>query len=300
MNKKWDVLGIGISTVDELLYLDHYPAADTKMALQNIKRQGGGLVATALVAAARLGVRAAYGGILGLDDASQWIETDLAREGVDISPVIHRDDTFASQAFIMVDSTHHTRTILFRVDEQPFTLDDMPTVETVRQAHILLIDDVITTHVVQLAQIARESGIDVVADLEFEPSLLMNPSINHLIVSSGFAVKHSDATNPMEAAKLFWHDQRAAVVVTDGANGAYFYTGEGDVQHQPAFEVDVVDTTGCGDVFHGAYTAALRWGYPVESCVRFASATSALKATQPGGRQGIPDQETVEAFLAEN
>ena len=69
------------------------------------------------------------------------------------------------------------------------------------------------------------------------------------------------------------------------------------VLHQPAFRVETVDTTGCGDVFHGAYAAALREGRPIADRLRFAAAVAALKATRVGGQKGIPSREEVEAFL---
>jgi len=95
-----------------------------------------------------------------------------------------------------------------------------------------------------------------------------------------------------------WDMGKAAVVVTCGAEGSW-WIGEG-VQapvHQPAFAVEVVDTTGCGDVFHGAYAAAWVRGLPLGERVRVASAAAALKATQPGGQTGSPRWDEVQAFL---
>jgi sugar/nucleoside kinase (ribokinase family) len=94
-----------------------------------------------------------------------------------------------------------------------------------------------------------------------------------------------------------WDKDRQAVVVTCGAAGAWFAGIDGVVQHQPAFSVKVADTTGCGDVFHGAYAAEIVRGVAVADCVRFASAAAALKATQPGGQRGIPTRAGVERFL---
>jgi sulfofructose kinase len=68
--------------------------------------------------------------------------------------------------------------------------------------------------------------------------------------------------------------------------------------HQPAFAVEVIDTTGAGDVFHGAYALALAEGRGVESAMRFASGVAALKCTHHGGRAGIPTRQEVDAFLA--
>jgi len=88
------------------------------------------------------------------------------------------------------------------------------------------------------------------------------------------------------------------VVVTCGADGCwYLEPGSATPRHQPAFTVKVVDTTGCGDVFHGAYATGLARGMPVAERIRFAAAAAALKATQTGGQAGIPSLAEVQSFL---
>ena len=94
--------------------------------------------------------------------------------------------------------------------------------------------------------------------------------------------------------------QSAAGVVTAGANGCWYSEHGGEVHHVPAYQVNVVDTTGCGDVFHGSYAAALARGESASRAVHVASASAAIKATLPGGRQGIPGLAAVEAFLKAN
>ena len=120
---------------------------------------------------------------------------------------------------------------------------------------------------------------------------------DHLIVSHSFAQQLTNSADPVEAAKSLWSEGRAAVVITCGAEGAWFLTEGEKVQHQPAFKVKVVDTTGCGDVFHGVYAAMLARGANPAERIRFASAAAALKATQPGGQAGIPTRSAVELFL---
>ena len=101
------------------------------------------------------------------------------------------------------------------------------------------------------------------------------------------------------AARAMWSQRRKAVVVTCGASGCWYLDGEmaGKPQHQKAFAVEVVDTTGCGDVFHGAYATALANELPLPERIRFASAAAAMKATRPGGQKGIPTLSQLQEFL---
>ena len=97
-------------------------------------------------------------------------------------------------------------------------------------------------------------------------------------------------------------NRRACTAVTDRPRGCWFIDGDTgrEVQHQSAFKVKVVVTTGCGDVFHGSYTAAIIWGMPVNMAIQVDSAAATIKATQPGGQHGAPDHLTMRHFLQES
>src|SRR5579859_6727890 len=110
---RWDVLGLGCVAVDHLLYLDEYPAADSKVRIKRYERSCGGLSANALVAASRLGAACAFAGALGSDDDSRYVLHSLASEGIDLSPVVYRSGVRPIRSTILVDETLHTRTILF-------------------------------------------------------------------------------------------------------------------------------------------------------------------------------------------
>ena len=161
------------------------------------------------------------------------------------------------------------------------------------------------------ARIAREAGVPVVADLEKRLGAgfdVLFGLVDHPIVPWEFAAALTGAADVPAAVRRMWDmpvqpgtGGRSAVVVTRGIEGSWCTGGEnpGKVFHQPAFRVQTVDTTGCGDVFHGAYAAALRQGRPLVERVRFAAAVAALKATRVGGQKGIPSREEAERFLAQ-
>jgi ribokinase len=303
--KTIDVLGLGCAAVDDLLYVPHYPAEDTKMQVRRRERQCGGLCATALVAAARLGARCAYAGSLGDDDLSRFVRGRLGEEGVDLAHLRQLPDARPVHSVILVDETRHTRTIVYDVNNAGRALPDWPPDEVLLAAKVLLVDYYGVEGMVRAARVARTAGIPVVADLErARPDDLLTELVelvDHLVVPLDFAEAWTGRSGAAEAALALWTLRREAVVVTCGIEGSW-YVGCGDLAtlcHQPAFRVDTVDTTGCGDVFHGAYAAGLAEGLSLAERVRLASATAAMKATRAGGQPGIPTRAAVETFLQE-
>jgi len=300
----YDVLGIGIVAVDDLLMVDNYPSADSKMRADKVVRQGGGLTGTALVASSRLGAKSAYGGILGQDDLSNWTVSELEREGIDCSLTIRSGDIKPYHAIIVVDTTHHTRTIIFSdegVMPRPIeTIDE----SFVSKAKVILIDQLGIDVMLHTTLIAKKLGIPTVADIEREEhpkTRELLSQIDHLVLSTSFAGKLTGSDDPTKQVKALYKNDRACTAITAGIKGCWCMTkGSSEIKHQPAFRVQTVDTTGCGDVFHGAYAAGIAWGWDIPKCIEFASATAALKATKPGGRAGIPDKATVEKFLKDS
>lgn len=300
--KLYDVLGLGVLAVDELLYVEHYPPPDTKTPVLHRERQAGGLTGTALVAAARLGAKCAYAGMLGRDELSQFVAEVFRREGIDLTHVVWRDDAQPVHSFIIVDTHAHTRNIFFLRGAKTGADPDAPSPEVIESTRVLFADHHGLPGMVRAARIAAEAGIPVVADFErpggegFEELLCLT---NHLIVSREFAEQFAPGPSLPEVVKRIRRHPHQTVVVTCGAEGGW-YVGEGIEEpiHYPAYRVQVVDTTGCGDVFHGAYAAALARGLPLPERIRIASATAAIKAMHYGGQAGIPDWKTVCAFLA--
>lgn len=297
----YDVLGFGVISVDDLLYVDHYLPPDGKAQVRERRRDGGGLTGTALVAAARLGARAAYCGILGDDEASRWAQQSLEREGIDCSRVLHRPEARPTQSVIIVEQTTGRRTIYYsRAGVTPRRPQDMGE-ELIASTRVLFVDHTVAEAALAAAELAHRHGIPIVADIEqehdpFVPELL--PQIDHLIVSIELARRATGEAEPEAMVRGLGGPGRAACVVTAGERGAWYAERGGAVHHVPALAVQTVDTTGCGDVFHGAYAACIARGETVERAVLVATATAGLKATHPGGRAGIPYRATVEALLA--
>jgi sugar/nucleoside kinase (ribokinase family) len=298
----FDVLGLGAVAVDDLLYVAAYPPADAKTMVQRRERQCGGQTATALVAAARLGARCAYAGVLGDDEHSRFVEGRFREEGIDVSRLVRRPDARPIHSTIIVDETHHTRSIFFDLQGAVGAAAQSPPEDAVRASRVLFVDHYGIEGMIRAARVAHAAGIPVVADLErndwpdFSDLLAL---VDHLIVSRDFAARLTGEGSPPAAVDRLWTAERRVVIVTCGADGGWYRSGDGSPRRYPAFRVQTVDTTGCGDVFHGAYAAALARGTGLAERIRFASAAAALKAMQRGGQAGIPLRGAVEAFLAE-
>jgi sugar/nucleoside kinase (ribokinase family) len=298
----FDVLGFGALAVDELLLVDEYPPAESKVRVRRREQQCGGLTGTALVAAARLEARCAYVGVIGDDALSQVVMNRLAREGIELAHAVFHRDARPAHSTIVVDRRHKTRTVFSSVDGAIGADDARPDAALIRAARTILIDHHGVPGSLRATRIARDAGVAVVADFERRPDGPFDDllaEVDHLVVGRRFAAELSGEDDPARAAGALWTPRRRAVVVTCGADGCW-YVGEetaGDVAHQPIFAVDVVDTTGCGDVFHGAYAAALARGEDLPQRIRLAAATAALKAAHAGGQAGCPTLDEVERLL---
>ncbi len=301
MNRRWDVLGLGIVAVDDLFYVARFPEPDTKRPMLFERRQGGGLTGTALVAAARLGARAAYCGVMGADDLAAFTLRELEREGVDCSAVALRPGARPIHAVIIVEQATGQRTILYTHEGFVTPAPDDISEELIAGGRVLMMDGYAGAGGVRAAQIARRLGVPFVADIERldEPTTqALFDLADHLIVGAETAAQATGAHEPAAAAAILARSGRACCAVTAGALGCWYAEAGRPVRHFPAFPVTVVDTTGCGDVFHGAYAASLARGERIERAIQVATAAAGLKATQPGGRPGIPSRAAVEAYLA--
>lgn len=302
MIESYDILGLGCTTVDDLLYVPHYPPADGKIRVRERQRQCGGLTGTALVAASRLGARCVFAGTLGDNQLSDFVRDHLLNEGIEISHAYLKATAQPIQSVIVIDESTQTRTILYDTTNSFGAQDTWPDEDVIRSARVLFVDPYGTAGMIRAARICRDRKIPVVADFEsdeFPHFHELLELVDHLILSASFAGALTGKSTLSEMATELWEDSRQAVVVTDGVNGGCYVTAStlDEPCHYDAFRVDSVDTTGCGDVFHGAYAAALGRGVDLDDRIRFSAAAAAIKTTRYGGQAGIPSRDEVERFL---
>jgi sulfofructose kinase len=297
---RWDLLGCGAVAVDDLLYVDRFPEPDSKVPVRSEQRQGGGLTATALVAASRLGARTAFLAVLDDDELSRFSVQALEREGVDCSLIVYRDGARPFHSRIIVDLATGGRTIIYSAVGVTYPRPGDFTEELIRSCRVLFLDQhgaPVGQHVIAAAQ---AHGVPVVCDIERiidRTTETLLERADHLIIGVALGRRVAGREDPGEIVAALARPERACCAVTAGALGCWYSERGRPVRHFPAFKVRAVDTTGCGDVFHGAYAASIARGEGVDRAIQVATATAGLKATQPGGRAGIPARVTVERFL---
>lgn len=304
-DKTIDLLGYGIAAVDDVIELEHHPAMGSKMPVERLTRHGGGQCTTALVAAARLGQRCVYAGPLGDDELSVYTRERLREAGVRIEQKLAHPAARPYHSFILVDRSTQDRTILYSCEgvtgPQVEDIDE----ELICRSRMLMVDQLGPEGTLHACRLAREQKVPIVADLERVDCPALHEVLaltDHAIFSRHVACVLTGASNPEGAIVKLAGARRACTAVTDGARGCWFATAArpGQIRHQPAFAVEAKDTTGCGDVFHGAYAAALLMGMEIDEAICLATATSAMKAMHYGGQAGIPDLDAVRRFLHEH
>jgi len=293
-----EVVGFGQCALDLLGTVPEWPQPDTKVELPDLSLQGGGPVATALVTLARLGVSTALQGAVGADEAGRQIRAGLELEEVDCSALVTLPGRRSQTAFIAVEPHTARRTIFWhRGDAQlaPEQLD----LEAIRGARVLHLDGLHLEPALQAAHTAREAGVTTVLDGgTLRPGMKrLLPWIDHAVVSQTFSEAMSPG-EPLRTCDTLLGFGAVAATVTLGSGGSITKLRSGHVHRQPAFKVHVVDTTGCGDVFHGGYIFGLLNDWPWPERLAFAAACAALKARAVGGRAGIPVYDIVAGFLA--
>jgi len=298
----YDVIGLGVASVDFLCLLDSFPEWGAKTRAPGFALQGGGLVGTALVTLARLGARVCYVGKLGRDEFSEFLVREFEREGVNLK-LKREEGILPVRAVVLVVGSTGERTIVW-TDEgtSKLSLQEVEPDELVGSARILHLDYVglELEAAIEIAKRARKRGVKVSIDAEkVVPGVEKLLDLTDLlVVPEDFSYQLVGERDPERAAR-FLHRRHGseAVCITAGERGC-FCLAEGEFFHQPAFRVKVVDTTGCGDVFHGAFLYGVLKGWDWRRIARFASAVAALKCRSLGGRAGIPRLGEVEEFLA--
>jgi sulfofructose kinase len=294
----FDVVGVGLNATDTLILLPRFPSYGGKVPFEREVLSPGGQVASAMVTCAKLGLRAKYIGTLGDDQRGAVQLESLRASGVNLDDIEVRLDCPNQSAYILIDQTSGERTVLWHREEclriDPSSLAP----EKIACARLLHIDGHDSPAVSRAAEIARRHQIPVSVDVDtiypgFEQVL---PNVDYLIASSEFPSRWTREPDPFRALAMIQDEYRMRVAaMTLGADGSLARV-EGRFIYTPGWVVDCVDTTGAGDVFHGAFCYAVIESMPVREALEFANAMAALNCTALGARGHIASLLEAQAF----
>ncbi len=295
-----DVVGLGLNAMDYIAVVPRFPRPGGKTDIAHLRLEPGGQVATALTVCARMGLAARYLGSVGADPLGQLQMESLEREGIDVSSVRVVADAASQMAVILLEEGVGERTILWHRDRRLTFPPEAVSTGVVASGRILHLDGRDSAAALGAARSARALGVPVIVDIDRlydEDTARLLGTVDYLIAAEEFGRSLTGLDDPADAAlALAERFPQAVTGVTLGARGAVFVL-DGRPERSPAFEVEVRDTTGAGDVFHGAFIVGLLRGWDIRRTIRFAHAAAAMKCRQLGARRGIPTVEAVDAFL---
>lgn len=300
VERAFDVVGVGLNATDTMLLVPHFPAYGGKVPFLSETISPGGQVATAMVACAGLGLRAKYIGTIGDDERGRIQLESLRTSGINLDHVQQRRNCPNQSAYIVIDQSTGERTVFW---SRPDCLRISPeeiTDDQIACARLLHIDGHDTAAVEHAARIARRHGIPVTVDVNtiyhgFDRVL---PLVDYLIASSEFPARWTRIDDPFEALAAIQRQHGMPVAaMTMGAHGA-LARAEGRYFYSPGFVVDCVDTTGAGDVFHGAFCYSVLQKMPLAEALEFSNAMAALNCTGKGARGHIAALGEVRHLIA--
>ena len=300
-----EVIGLGISNVDVVLRLEQMPTWEDPGRLSGFALANGGPAGTACAVAAMFGVRTGFIDTIGKDEMAMRKQRELEQVGVDLSHMVKRDGPEDHVVIVYVNEKTGERCFssLRGFVSQPIRPEELDR-DYLISAQYLHLDCNHVEAALRAARWMHEAGKKVVLDGSKtnrpipEPRQELVAETDILICSSGFGTMLTGHKDLWKVGRSILDRGPGIVVQTEGEDGSYTVSADEEF-HTPAFEVDVVDTTGAGDVFHGAYLVGLVRGWDLRRTATFASAVAAIQCTVLGNRNGIPSMEEVEAFLLE-
>jgi sugar/nucleoside kinase (ribokinase family) len=297
--RPFDAVSFGYNSVDYLCLLAAHPPADAKVPMEAFARQGGGQAATAAATLARLGWKTRYLGKFGDGDEGRFARESLVAEGVDVAACRIASGVRNQTAVIWAARREAARTVAYLREPGLEIAPGEIAVEHAVAGAVLLLDGHHLPISVEFAHAARQAGIPVLLDAG-KPAPGMAELLeltDYVLCDERFAPAYTGESDQRRAlAAIAARHRTPFVAATLGPRGSLALVG-GRFVETPAFAVDVTDTTGAGDVWHGAFAAGLLRGFDGEEILRYAAGAAALKCRSLGGRAGIPTPAELEDFL---
>jgi sulfofructose kinase len=292
------VIGLGQACLDYLGSINIYPEENSKLELIDLQMQCGGPASTALVTLSRLGIRTSFVGSISNDSRGIEIVKGLKKENVDFT-FLKITPGYTSQFAFIAITKGGNRTIFWHKGSVPHLKPGDINLSPFSHAKIIHLDSLMIDAAKEAARQAKHMGLTIVMDAGTmrEGFRELASMVDTLIASESFAEPLVGNIITPEKALRALHDLGPKeVIITLGSKGSIGLSGKTTI-FQKAFPVNSVDTTGAGDVYHGAYIYGLLMGWNMQNCMRFASAASAIKCRSIGARKGIPHLEEIKEFM---
>ncbi len=296
---RFDASGFGITTLDYICIVDKLANYRKHATIEDVKFSGGGCVSTALVALNRLGGTSAFVTSLGDDWIGEEVLKGLKLENIDCSGISIHKNQKTTFSFIQVNKKGGKRAIAFFPGSCRKLKFDKVARNIIKRSKILLLDGLVQSEELKAVKFARENNIKTMLDcnvLNDETKNLL-PYIDFLITSESFLYDYSKSKNLKEALTGLYKDYKPEVLVTTLGKKGSVTIIDNHLKYVDIFDVKVRDTTGCGDVYHGAFLYGLLRGWGTIDIMSFSTAVSSIKSMYYGGRAGIPDLEKTLKFL---
>ncbi len=307
MEKTYDIIGIATPGQDLVIELENLPRDAVSSRMYDCCFQGGGWVATALCAAGNLGMKASFLGVIGDDLFGKLIKNDFEFNNVETSHLIEQEGKRSNFCMCITERSNKNKFLISRPPEcRDIEISDIDKqyIQSAGMLHVGVVNEAIR----YAADLIHEVGGLVSVDAAYyRPDIYEHYDIYDILIGSeyffegvcnelGYDMQKLSDSEKFEVMRYIQAKGPNIVIFTfgkDGSMGIY----DDKIFKQAPMDVKVVDTTGAGDVFHGAFDAAYLKGMMVEEAARFATGVSSIKCTKLGGRAGIPDTETLNLFL---
>ena len=293
-DRPFQVIGQGMDAVDWICVLPDYPKYASRVEIAEIHKLGGGPCATATALCARYGLKVRFIGRLGDDDSGRFSLADLEKEPMDLSCLQIVRGAETQLGIILVDAATGERTVLWKRDPRLVYQKGELQRECIVAGQLLHLDGQDQTASIQAARWAREAGMQVSLDVD-----VPQPGVEELLRLTSFLIPSLEFVQKLTGREDWRHGlldlsnlTDALVATTRGSKGSAV-VWEGEIIEVPPFTVEAEDTTGAGDVFHGAFAFSLFQNWNVARCLLFASVAAGLACRCLGARSGIPPLQEV-------
>ncbi len=292
------VVGLGLSVIDHLYVVEHLRLEETRLRYGERLVSSGGMIGTALAQAALLGCEAHVLSLHGEDAEGRFVRRALRAAGVKTARIVRSRDASTTVAVVLVERRGGERRFLVPDRRElerrapPFDLSLLD------PRSLLLVDGHFPAQALRAVKRARRVGAKVIADLNRPRpgSLALLPYVDYAIVPLEFGARWAGG-DPERLLRRLRAATRGIPVVTLGARGGIYLEGD-RVRRYRAHRVPVVDTTGAGDAFHGAFAAGLCLGLELAAALDLAAHAAALNCGALGGMGRLMTRRELRAHLS--